>query len=72
MRTLAAALALSHQLPPVPGTEAPTNLALTAGEREVRRAYVRRERRRRVALRRAALARSSRALIPAPRQAHLP
>jgi hypothetical protein len=72
MRTLAAALALSHKLPPVPGTEAPSNLALTAGEREVRRAYLRRERRRRVVLRRAALARSSRALIPQPRRPRLP
>ncbi len=67
VRHLAAALAVSHHLPPVPGTEVLPHSALTTGERAVREAYVRRERARRLARRRALLARSIHAVVPAQR-----
>ena len=67
MRDLAAALAISHHLPPVTGTERPADDALTTGERVVRQAYVRRERARRLAHRRALLARAVVVVIPGPR-----
>ena len=69
VRDLAAAIALSHHLPPVPGTEAHPHSALTTGERAVREAYVRRERARRLARRRALLARTVHAVVPAQRSA---
>ena len=69
VRDLAAALAISHHLPPVPGTETSTHSALTTGERAVREAYVRRERARRLARRRALLARTMHAVVPAQRSA---
>ncbi len=67
-----AALVLSQHLPPVPGTEAPSHGALTAGERAVRQAYVRRERARRVAHRRALLARAAQVVVPAQRRVEQP
>ena len=67
VRDLAAALALSHHLPPVPGTGTPPHDALTTGERAVRQAYVRRERARRLARRRAVLARAVVVVIPSQR-----
>jgi hypothetical protein len=66
VRDLAAALALSHHIPPVPGTGTPSHRALSTGERAVREAYVRRERARRLARRRALLARAV-VVIPSPR-----
>lgn len=66
MRDLAAALAVSQHIPPVPGTATPPHRALTTGERAVREAYVRRERARRLARRRALLARAI-VVIPSQR-----
>ncbi len=77
VRDIAAALALSHHIPPTPGTAPPswpagTALpygALTAGERAVRQAYVARERSRRSLRRRSALARTLQSVIPVQRPA---
>lgn len=77
MRHVAAALALSHRLPPVPGSVPPARTAgtalpygaLTTGERAVRQAYVARERSRRSLRRRGALARTLQSVIPVQRPA---
>jgi hypothetical protein len=62
MRQIAAALVIANRPEPSLVLRHPT-----PGEREVRRAYVRRERARRLARRRAALARFTAGAVPQPR-----
>lgn len=66
VRSIAAALAIAHYVPPTRDAATPSRTALTTGERSVRQAYVRRERARRLAHRRAALART--VVVAIPRQ----